>query len=97
MKDYEEALNLENYEEINRADSKLSRYDNYRISYKRRKRLKKSSVTLIQFLVAIILAAAVLMFRFVPVFEPAFNAVKDFIQKDILENIGMYIKSALNG
>lgn len=93
-----ETFYLENYEEIDRADSVITRYENYRINYRRKNRLNGSvPVALIQLLIAIVLASAILLFRFVPAFEPAFNAVKDFLQKDIFENLNLSVRVVFNG
>lgn len=84
---------MENYEEISKTDSILSQYSNYRISHKNQISLNIFSVPLTQLLIAAFLATAILLFRFIPVFEPAFNVVKNFMQKDIFENLNAYIKS----
>ena len=98
MENYEENLKLENYKEISRADSIFSQYDNYRISYKRRRKPGKSfPVVLTQLLIAAALAALFLLLRFVPYFEPAFEAVKNFMQKNIFENLSISLKSVFYG
>lgn len=86
---------MENYENINKAESALSCYQNYRIKYKKNRRpVNLFLIVLIQLAAAAAVCLIVLTFKYVSVFEPAFNAVKDFIQKDIFENLILYIKSA---
>lgn len=80
---------MEYYEDIDKTNSVLSKYNNYKINYKR-KRLKQDnmlSVVLTQLIIAVVLVFLVLALKFIPVFEPAFDGLKNFIKIDIFQDL----------
>lgn len=84
------------YDGINKSDSTLSKYDGFRIDYKKKK-IKKNysmfSVILRQFIIAAVLAIFILLFRYIPAFSAAFTFIKNFILKDFTEPMNNFLKS----